>query len=73
MLYCIKYTHAQTERQRSQIPSSRAPVGAKKFVWVGVGGGGGGGWVKTKSIVWLRSKSMSFEFSELDFAGLRPS
>ena len=29
-----------------------------------------GGWVKTKFIIWLRSKSLSFEFSELDFARL---
>ena len=37
----------------------------------------GGGWlwrvVKTKNIVWLRSKSLSFEFSELDFVWLWPS
>ena len=39
------------------------PLKAKKKVT-------GGGWVvvKTKFIVWLRSKSLSFEFSELDFA-----
>ena len=28
-LYCIKYTDRQTHRHRSQITSSRAPVGAK--------------------------------------------
>ena len=32
----------------------------------------GGGWVKTKNRVMLRSKSLSFVFSELDFAWLWP-
>ena len=29
MLYCIKYTHGHTDGRRSEITSSRAPVGAK--------------------------------------------
>ena len=37
------------------------------------GGGWGCSWVKTKFIVLLRSKSLSFEFSELDFAWFWPS
>ena len=45
------------------------PFKAKiKFVWWV-----GGGWVKTKNRVMLRSKSLSFELSELDFAWLWPS
>ena len=34
MLYCIKYMGGQTDRHRSDITTSRAPVGAIKKVCV---------------------------------------